>query len=229
MCISTCSGLGYNYAGIEFGVQCFCGHSLGDGAGYLPESACDKKCMGSMRGCGGGHALSLWQVAVASDPYAAPPPIVGGVSGSGGSQAISGSGIATALASGASTGTATSTTTLTGSAAIAAASSASVASVASAAATTANLPTTTQPATSIPASGNTKYVWAHHMVGNTYPYGWGDWANDIGMAQGAGIDGFILNIGSDSWQPARVADAYSAAQAAGFKVRLFLVERELIG
>lgn len=28
-----------------------------------------------------------------------------------------------------------------------------------------------------------------------------------------GIDGFALNVGSDDWQPARVADAYAAAEA----------------
>lgn len=32
------------------------------------------------------------------------------------------------------------------------------------------------------------------------------------MAQDGGIDGFALNLGSDDWQPARLDDAYSAAQ-----------------
>ena len=52
-----------------------------------------------------------------------------------------------------------------------------------------------------------KYVVAHHMVGNTYPYTLSDWADDIAQAHAAGIDGFALNMGSDEWQPARVADA----------------------
>lgn len=41
------------------------------------------------------------------------------------------------------------------------------------------------------------------------------WATDIALAKAAGIDGFALNMGSDYWQPARVADAYAAAAAAG--------------
>lgn len=53
-----------------------------------------------------------------------------------------------------------------------------------------------------------KYVVAHHMVGNTYPYTQDDWLSDITQANAAGIDAFALNIGSDSWQPTQVASAY---------------------
>ena len=56
-------------------------------------------------------------------------------------------------------------------------------------------------------SDNPKYVFAHHMVGNTYPYTVDNWASDIQLAHANGIDAFALNIGSDSWQPQRVADA----------------------
>jgi len=51
------------------------------------------------------------------------------------------------------------------------------------------------------------------MVGNTYPYTPADWTEDILAAQSYGIDGFALNLGSDAWQPARIADAYAAAAA----------------
>ena len=40
------------------------------------------------------------------------------------------------------------------------------------------------------------------------------------MAHDSGIDAFVLNIGSDSWQPARVSDAYSAALALGLPFKL---------
>ena len=40
------------------------------------------------------------------------------------------------------------------------------------------------------------------------------------MALAHGIDGFALNIGSDDWQAARVADAYAAAL--GTKFQLFI-------
>jgi glucan endo-1,3-alpha-glucosidase len=75
------------------------------------------------------------------------------------------------------------------------------------------------PTTSIPGSG-TKYVWAHFIVGNTYPYTYDTWMRDIKLASASGIDGFALNMGPDSWQPDRIRDAYNAAAASntGFKV-----------
>jgi glucan endo-1,3-alpha-glucosidase len=51
------------------------------------------------------------------------------------------------------------------------------------------------------------------MVGNSYPYTIDDWTEDIQAAQSYGLDGFALNIGSDVWQPDRVADAYAASLA----------------
>ena len=70
-------------------------------------------------------------------------------------------------------------------------------------------PTVSQPSQSpVAANGDPKYVVAHHMVGNTFPYTIDDWAEDIVLAHEAGIDGFALNMGTDSWQPARVADAW---------------------
>jgi glucan endo-1,3-alpha-glucosidase len=59
-------------------------------------------------------------------------------------------------------------------------------------------------------SGNPKLVVAHVIVGNTYAFTPAAWAADMQLAQGAGIDGFALNVGSDSWQPGHVADAYVA-------------------
>ncbi|KDQ62413.1 glycoside hydrolase family 71 protein [Jaapia argillacea MUCL 33604] len=73
-----------------------------------------------------------------------------------------------------------------------------------------------------PSSGSPKYVVAHHMVGNTFPYTLSNWAADIALAHSSGIDGFALNVGSDSWQPARVADAYQAALQSGLDFKLFL-------
>lgn len=67
-----------------------------------------------------------------------------------------------------------------------------------------------------------KVVFAHHMVGNTFPYALQDWVDDINLAHAYGIDAFALNIGSDSWQSARVQDAYTAAQQTGTGFKLFL-------
>jgi glucan endo-1,3-alpha-glucosidase len=38
-----------------------------------------------------------------------------------------------------------------------------------------------------------------------------DWENDIIAAQAIGIDAFALDMGLDTWQPDRIADAYTAA------------------
>jgi glucan endo-1,3-alpha-glucosidase len=82
-----------------------------------------------------------------------------------------------------------------------------------------------QPTNPVPADNDAKYVWAHHIVGNTYPYTKDTWMADIRLASANGIDGFMLNIGTDSWQPARVADAYTAAanSGTGFKVSHALI------
>ncbi|KAJ7754346.1 glycoside hydrolase family 71 protein [Mycena maculata] len=58
------------------------------------------------------------------------------------------------------------------------------------------------------------------MVGNAYPYTMKNWASDIALASSKGLDGFVLNLGTDSWQPDRVADAFSAAQSAGSTFRI---------
>lgn len=69
-------------------------------------------------------------------------------------------------------------------------------------------PTQTSVAQAVPTSTTSqKYVVAHHMVGNTFPYTIDDWAADIALAHSSGIDAFALNVGRDDWQPARVADA----------------------
>ena len=67
---------------------------------------------------------------------------------------------------------------------------------------------TTPPTSTADSSRSRKYVVAHHMVGNTYPYTLKDWADDIALAHNSGIDGFALNIGREVWEPARVSDAY---------------------
>jgi len=63
-----------------------------------------------------------------------------------------------------------------------------------------------------------KNVFAHFMVGNTYTYPQSKFQTDMTAAKAVGIDGFALNVGSDSWTWARVDTAYAAAAAVGFKV-----------
>ena len=54
---------------------------------------------------------------------------------------------------------------------------------------------------------DTKYAFAHHIVGNTAPYTQATWTSDIQLAKNNGIDGFALNVGSDSWEITQVANA----------------------
>ncbi|KAJ6582853.1 glycoside hydrolase family 71 protein [Mycena sp. CBHHK59/15] len=72
------------------------------------------------------------------------------------------------------------------------------------------------------AAASQKYVIAHFIVGNTYPYTSNDWNRDIALAASKGIDAFALNVGRDPWQPSRVADAYAAARSQGSNFKLFL-------
>ncbi|KAF9483528.1 glycoside hydrolase family 71 protein [Pholiota conissans] len=83
-----------------------------------------------------------------------------------------------------------------------------------------NLPSTATARPQDPSSQ--KFVVAHHMVGNTFPYTAQDWADDITLAHSSGIDGFALNVGSSPWEPVRVSDAYHAAQQSNIGFKLFL-------
>ncbi|EAU91889.2 hypothetical protein CC1G_04656 [Coprinopsis cinerea okayama7 len=56
-----------------------------------------------------------------------------------------------------------------------------------------------------------RFVVAHFMVGNTYPYTVDDWLSDIKLAASYLIDGFVLNVGREEWQRDRVADCFKAA------------------
>ncbi|KZT10864.1 glycoside hydrolase family 71 protein [Laetiporus sulphureus 93-53] len=61
-------------------------------------------------------------------------------------------------------------------------------------------------------------VFAHFMVQNSYSYNASDWENDITTAANIGIDGFALNIAEYDYEVDRLVDAYSVAEAQGFKL-----------
>ncbi|GBE78542.1 Glucan endo-1,3-alpha-glucosidase agn1 [Sparassis crispa] len=68
----------------------------------------------------------------------------------------------------------------------------------------------------------TPIVFAHHIVGNTYNYTTSIWAKDIALAASKGISAFALNVGSDSWEPQQVANAYAAAKSNNTNFKLFV-------
>ncbi|KAL1297904.1 hypothetical protein AAFC00_006419 [Neodothiora populina] len=60
-CASFCSG--YNYFGIEYARECYCGNCFNAGSGALGTSSCSMTCTGNASEyCGGNNALSVYQV-----------------------------------------------------------------------------------------------------------------------------------------------------------------------
>lgn len=62
------------------------------------------------------------------------------------------------------------------------------------------------------ASNFDKYVFAHFMIGNTYPYHPDAFRKDICDAISTGIDGFALNLGQNEWTQARVATFFTVSR-----------------
>lgn len=230
-CLSLCEDKGFNYAGVEYGEECYCGNSIPATIAYS-ASSCSMACKGdSTETCGGDWALDLYELASSvcdntTTTSAAPStsgvlvviPTIASSSSSPVATVVPGVSSATAISSAAAT-TVVPSSVVVSSAAV---SSAAVTSVAVSSVAASPVSTAAPSPSEVPSSSDTHYVWAHHMVGNTYPYGVNDWLNDVNKASAYGIDGFALNMGSDYWQPARIADAYTAAQNSGTGFKLFL-------
>ncbi|KAK0201898.1 glycoside hydrolase family 71 protein [Desarmillaria ectypa] len=102
-------------------------------------------------------------------------------------------------------------------------SASSIAPISTSNASTATITSSSTTATASSSDNSVrKFVVAHHMVGNTYPYTSDDWAEDISLASASGIDGFALNVGVDNFEKDQVAAAYDAAQQSGLDFKLFL-------
>ncbi|ODN82718.1 hypothetical protein L202_01005 [Cryptococcus amylolentus CBS 6039] len=66
-CINGCSELGYGYAGLYSGSQCYCGNTPSSTKSVLPTSQCQTKCAGNSTGtCGGSAAMDLYTVTSAT-------------------------------------------------------------------------------------------------------------------------------------------------------------------
>ncbi|WVQ99770.1 hypothetical protein IAU59_006912 [Kwoniella sp. CBS 9459] len=61
-CLNFCQDKGFQYAGIEYGRECYCGDSLVNGASLdIASSSCNTACAGDDSSlCGGGNALQLY-------------------------------------------------------------------------------------------------------------------------------------------------------------------------
>ncbi|KAG0129679.1 hypothetical protein HOY82DRAFT_586064 [Tuber indicum] len=64
MTVDTCLGIcnSYEYAGLEYGRECWCGNTLASGAVPAPQTECRMKCAGNaLEYCGAGNRLSLYK------------------------------------------------------------------------------------------------------------------------------------------------------------------------
>ena len=62
-CLTYCGGKGFQYAGVEYGRECYCGNSLQNGASLTSTSTnCQMPCFGNpSQSCGGTYAVQLYQ------------------------------------------------------------------------------------------------------------------------------------------------------------------------
>ncbi|GKT44524.1 WSC domain-containing protein [Colletotrichum spaethianum] len=62
-CVSQCAGLGYQFAGLEYGSECFCGNTI-DNGNSPASSGCDMSCAGNrFDTCGGAGRINIYQAA----------------------------------------------------------------------------------------------------------------------------------------------------------------------
>ena len=60
-CIATCGDKGYDYAGLEWNIECYCGNKPERGFDWAWLDKCDAKCAGDEKQvCGGSGALSVY-------------------------------------------------------------------------------------------------------------------------------------------------------------------------
>lgn len=72
-CASFCSSRGFQYAGTEYSVECFCGSSLAAGAEKVADAVCNMPCSGdASQPCGAGSRLSLFHTTAAVGPQPNP-------------------------------------------------------------------------------------------------------------------------------------------------------------
>lgn len=90
-CAAYCSNLGFQYAGVEYGRECYCGNSIGNGASLNTASnACNMNCGGDPNSlCGGPGALTLYTNPAIKPSVSASSNAVSGVLPSGWSAASS--------------------------------------------------------------------------------------------------------------------------------------------
>ncbi|KAG8773868.1 hypothetical protein FRC16_005274, partial [Serendipita sp. 398] len=61
-CIDACASQNYNYAGLEYSVECYCGNGIANDGALTTSDGCNMICAGSNDYlCGGGNRLTVYQ------------------------------------------------------------------------------------------------------------------------------------------------------------------------
>ncbi|KIM22583.1 glyoxal oxidase [Serendipita vermifera MAFF 305830] len=79
-CMDACYAAGYNYAGMEYGAECYCGTSVLNGGSLQADSGCNMICQAdNTHYCGGPYRLNLYKYNGTVPPPTNNPPPTGGV------------------------------------------------------------------------------------------------------------------------------------------------------
>lgn len=67
-CIEMCLQSGFMYAGVQYGNECFCGHSQPPSTAKLADSSCNMLCPGSSGDvCGGYFTMNVYETGISSE------------------------------------------------------------------------------------------------------------------------------------------------------------------
>ena len=62
-CIATCTEKGFDYAGLEWKMECYCGNKPEHGFQWAWLDKCDEKCAGDKKQiCGGTGVMSVYSI-----------------------------------------------------------------------------------------------------------------------------------------------------------------------
>ncbi|KAJ7508871.1 glycosyl hydrolase family 71-domain-containing protein [Mycena galericulata] len=59
-CLTTCKNAGYPYAGVEYGVECWCASTMTGGVTIASPGDCNMPCSGGTGTCGGGNRANIY-------------------------------------------------------------------------------------------------------------------------------------------------------------------------
>ena len=63
MCLKICRDKGYEYAGLEWQYECYCGDKPDQDFEWAWPEKCNDRCSGDLnQNCGGSDAISIWKV-----------------------------------------------------------------------------------------------------------------------------------------------------------------------